>query len=190
MDHVFKTEESSNRQITTIINLAAKKSAPESVAEPLDYYTNNFIGMLNLVKMMQKYSACKEFIFSSSAAVYGEQDDCTEEFDCLPISPYGESKLCGEWLLRSVAKSNPQWKIISLRYFNPAGNHHSGVIGDNPAGSTPGNLFSVIQEAIIGKREAITVFGTDYNTFDGTGVRDFVHVDDLGKLLLIQRRVI
>jgi UDP-glucose 4-epimerase len=80
-----------------------------------------------------------------------------------------------------MAKGHPQWKIISLRYFNPAGNHPSGLIGDNPAGSIPGNLFSIIQEVIIGKREAITVFGTDYNTFDGTGVRDYVHVSDLAR---------
>lgn len=120
--------------------------------EPLDYYSNNFVGVMNLVKMMQQHSSCTEFIFSSSAAVYGEQDDCTEEFECLPISPYGESKLCGEMLLKSIARANPQWKIISLRYFNPAGNHPSGILGDNPAGSIPGNLFSVIQEVIIGKR--------------------------------------
>jgi UDP-glucose 4-epimerase len=120
--------------------------------EPLDYYENNFVGVMNLVKMMQQHSSCTEFIFSSSAAVYGEQDDCTEEFECLPISPYGESKLCGEMLLKSIAKANPKWKIISLRYFNPAGNHPSGIMGDNPAGSIPGNLFSVIQEVIIGKR--------------------------------------
>jgi UDP-glucose 4-epimerase len=89
-------------------------------------------------------------------------------------------------LLKAMAVRHKEWKIISVRYFNPAGNHHSGLIGDNPLGNIPGNLFSVIQEVIIGKREAITVFGSDYNTFDGSGVRDFVHVVDLGMLLSIQ----
>ena len=87
-----------------------------------------------------------------------------------------------------MAKCHPEWKVISVRYFNPAGNHHSGLIGDNPLGTIPGNLFSVIQEVIIGKRESITVFGSDSNTFDGSGVRDFVHVVDLGIFNAIQRK--
>jgi hypothetical protein len=91
-------------------------------------------------------------------------------------------------LLKSIAKVHPNWKIISLRYFNPAGNHPSGLIGDNPVGTIPGNLFSIIQEVIIEKRQSLTVFGTDYNTFDGTGVRDFVHVVDLGIITFIQQR--
>lgn len=91
-------------------------------------------------------------------------------------------------LLKSMARCHPEWKVISVRYFNPAGNHHSGLIGDNPLGSIPGNLFSVIQEVIIGKRELITVFGSDYNTFDGSGVRDFVHVVDLGIFWSIQQK--
>ena len=89
-------------------------------------------------------------------------------------------------LLKAMAVKNKHWKIISVCYFNPAGNHHSGLIGDNPLGSIPGNLFSVIQQVIIGKRETITVFGSDYNTFDGSGVRDFVHVVDLGIFLVTQ----
>lgn len=135
---------------------------------------------MNLLKMMEIYSSCTEFIFSSSAAVYGEQDNCTEDYNCFPISPYGESKLVVDMLLKSIARAKPHLKIISLRYFNPAGNHHKGLLGDNPIGSIPGNLFSVIQEVIIGKRNALTIFGNDYNTPDGTGVRDFIHVVDLG----------
>lgn len=91
-------------------------------------------------------------------------------------------------LLKSVAKSRPDWKVISLRYFNPAGNHHAGILGDNPIGNTPANLFSIIQEVIIGKRTQVVVFGNNYKTPDGTGVRDFVHVVDLGTLFWIQLR--
>lgn len=143
---------------------------------------------MNLLRMMEAFPQCKEFIFSSSAAVYGEQDNCTEEFNCLPISPYGESKLCVDMLLRSAARARPDWKVISLRYFNPAGNHHAGILGDNPIGNTPANLFSIIQEVIIGKRSQVVVFGKDYNTPDGTGVRDFVHVVDLGTNHMIKQR--
>jgi UDP-glucose 4-epimerase len=148
---------------------------------PLEYYENNFVGSMNLVKMMQLFPACNEFIFSSSAAVYGEQDNCSEDFACRPISPYGESKLCVDMFLRSMARAHPEWRIISLRYFNPAGNHLAGLLGDNPIGNTPANLFSIIQEVIINKRTHVVVYGSDYNTPDGTGVRDFVHVVDLAK---------
>ena len=161
------------------MHFAALKSAPESMSMPFEYYQNNVVGSMNLLKFMSKGS-CAEFIFSSSAAVYGEQDDCTEDFECRPISPYGESKLVVDMLMKSEARSKPHLKYISLRYFNPAGNHHRGLLGDNPIGNIPGNLFSVIQEVIIGKRNALTVYGSDYNTPDGTGVRDFVHVTDLG----------
>lgn len=190
LDSVFKKEADLKRPLTSIFHFAAKKSAPESMYEPLSYFENNLVGSMNLLKMMEKYNYCKEFLFSSSAAVYGEQDDCTEEFDCRPISPYGESKLCFEMLLKSMTRCHPEWKVVSVRYFNPAGNHHSGLIGDNPIGNIPGNLFSVIQEVIIGKRESITVFGSDYNTFDGSGVRDFVHVTDLGTSSNTQQRAI
>lgn len=107
---------------------------------------------MNILKIMQKYETCKEFVFSSSASVYGEQDNCTEQFSCKPISPYGETKLIVDWLLKSMAKAHKDWKVISLRYFNPAGNHPLGIIGDNPIGSIPGNLFTVIQHYILGER--------------------------------------
>lgn len=143
---------------------------------------------MNLLKMMERFPTCREFIFSSTAAVYGEQDNCTEEFKCLPISPYGESKLCVDMMLRSVARTHPEWKVISLRYFNPAGNHHAGILGDSPIGNTPANLFSIIQETIIGIRTQVVVFGNDYHTTDGTGVRDFVHVVDLGTAASTQQK--
>jgi UDP-glucose 4-epimerase len=177
---VFQRCQEEGRPLTSIIHFAALKSAPDSVRIPLEYYENNVVGSMNLVRMMELFPTCKEFIFSSSAAVYGEQDNCTEDFHCIPVSPYGETKLVVDMLLRSVARAHPDWKVISLRYFNPAGNHHAGILGDNPIGNTPGNLFSIIQEVIIGKRPHVTVFGNDYKTPDGTGVRDFVHVVDLG----------
>lgn len=152
LENIFKTEKDKGRDITTVIHFAAKKSVPESIIEPLLYYENNLVGSMNILKLMEKYTTCKELLFSSTAAVYGEQDNCTEDFHCLPVSPYGESKLCVDMLLKSMAKCHRDWKIISLRYFNPAGNHPSGIIGDSPIGNIPGNLFAVIQECIIGKR--------------------------------------
>lgn len=135
---------------------------------------------MNLLKIMKKFLECTKFIFSSTAAVYGEQDNCTEKFECRPISPYGESKVCVEMLLKSFAKANSNCRVIVLRYFNPGGNHSSGKIGDWPS-NHPNNIFPVIQQVILGIRPNLKVFGNDWDTVDGSGVRDYIHVVDLAQ---------
>ena len=146
--------------------------------KPIMYFENNLAGSMNLFKMMEKYD-CKNFIFSSTAGVYGDKDNCTETDDKHPLSPYGESKLGVEMLLGSLGKAHPDWRIISLRYFNPCGGHESGLLGDEPL-EYPNNLFPYIQEVLIGKRSKLVVFGNDYPTPDGTFIRDYIHIYDLG----------
>ena len=180
MEKVFQEQKDQGTPINGIIHFAAKKNATESVVMPLHYYENNVVGSLNLLKVMEKFPECTRFLFSSTAAVYGEQDNCAEDFECKPISPYGESKFCVEMLIKSLAKVHKNWRVISLRYFNPAGSHPSGKIGDWPS-NYPGNLFPVIQECVIGKRPCLNVYGTDYNTVDGSGVRDYIHITDLAQ---------
>jgi UDP-glucose 4-epimerase len=129
--------------------------------------------------MMEKYH-CKNFIFSSTAAVYGDKDNCCETDMKNPTTPYGESKTAVEMLLHSLAKLHKDWRVISLRYFNPCGAHKSGLIGDEPY-VYPNNLFPFIQEVIAGKREKLSIFGNDYPTPDGTCVRDYIHITDLAQ---------
>jgi UDP-glucose 4-epimerase len=162
------------------MHFAAKKAIGESYEFPMMYYENNVIGSINLFKMMEKHKDCKKFIFSSTAGIYGNKDNCKETDPSNPTSPYGESKACVEMLLASLAKVHHDWRIISLRYFNPCGAHESHLLGDEPT-VYPNNLFPYIQEVIIGKRPNLNIFGNDYPTPDGTCVRDYIHIMDIGK---------
>lgn len=166
-------------QIDAVIHFAGLKAVGESVAQPLRYYQNNITGTLILVETMQKYGA-KKLVFSSSATVYGlaENVPLTEDNPLGATNPYGWTKLMIEQILRDVYTADPEWGIALLRYFNPIGAHKSGQIGENPNG-IPNNLVPYITQVAVGKREALNVFGNDYPTKDGTGVRDYIHVVDL-----------
>ncbi|PNX86527.1 UDP-glucose 4-epimerase gepi48-like protein, partial [Trifolium pratense] len=162
-----------------VIHFAGLKAVGESVQKPLLYYDNNLIGTIILFEVMAAHG-CKKLVFSSSATVYGwpKEVPCTEEFPLSAASPYGRTKLYIEEFCRDIYRSDPEWKITLLRYFNPVGAHPSGQIGEDPRG-IPNNLMPFVQQVAVGRRPALTVFGTDYSTSDGTGVRDYIHVVDL-----------
>jgi UDP-glucose 4-epimerase len=167
--------------ITGIIHFAAYKAVGESVAQPLKYYHNNFYSLINLLETY--YSKKVNFVFSSSCTVYGQPDvlPVTEDAPVKPAeSPYGNTKQVAEEILRETTAAGSTCKVISLRYFNPVGAHDSALIGELPIG-VPQNLVPFITQTAIGKREKITVFGNDYNTPDGSCIRDYIHVVDLGK---------
>ena len=168
-------------KFNSVIHFAGLKAVGESVAKPLKYYENNVSGTVNLLQVMQKFN-CKEIVFSSSATVYGEPEEVpiTEDFPLSATNSYGRSKLIIEEILGDLFKSDPNWKIALLRYFNPIGAHPSGLIGEDPNG-VPNNLLPYISQVAIGKLEKLSVFGDDYSTEDGTGVRDYLHVVDLAK---------
>jgi UDP-glucose 4-epimerase len=165
--------------IEGVIHFAGFKAVGESVEQPLTYYYNNTLSTMILAKACLKHGVSK-FIFSSSATVYGENKvPFVEDMPLSPTSnPYGETKYISERILIDVAKANPQWKVANLRYFNPVGAHESGWIGEAPRG-IPNNLMPFITQVAKGKREKLRVFGDDYPTLDGTGVRDYIHVVDL-----------
>ncbi len=167
--------------ITAVIHFAGLKAVGESVAEPLRYYDNNVAGTLSLLKAMKKHG-CKTLVFSSSATVYGDPASVPirEHFPLSATNPYGRSKLMIEDMLRDLAHAEPDWRIAILRYFNPVGAHDSGQIGENPNG-IPNNLMPFITQVAVGKRAQLSVFGNDYATHDGTGVRDYIHVVDLAR---------
>lgn len=167
--------------ITGVIHFAALKAVGESVAKPIEYYRNNMGGLLAVLDAMKKHDV-KEFVFSSSATVYGvpERSPIDESFPLSATNPYGQSKLIAEQILRDVHISDPSWKIAVLRYFNPVGAHDSGLIGEDPAG-IPNNLMPYVAQVAVGKLEKLRVFGGDYPTSDGTGVRDYIHVVDLAR---------
>ena len=171
---------SQNRFLATI-HLAGLKSVSESTEDPIRYYQNNVIGTLNLCSAMRD-SETYNLIYSSSATVYdnNHESPLTEESPTAPSSPYGHSKLMSETVLESLAKSDNRWSIAILRYFNPVGAHPSGKIGESPT-STPNNLMPYITQVAIGKRPFIRVFGNDYPTSDGTGIRDYIHIMDLSQ---------
>ncbi len=171
----------SRHSIEAVMHFAGLKAVGESVEMPLAYYHNNITGTLNLCAAMDKYSV-KNLVFSSSATVYGnpERVPIDESFPLSATNPYGRTKLMIEEILRDLHVSNPSWRIAILRYFNPIGAHESGRIGENPTG-IPNNLMPYITQVAIGKREQLQVFGDDYETQDGTGVRDYIHVVDLVK---------
>lgn len=168
--------------IDAVINFAGFKAVGESVAKPLEYYINNVSGALILLDTMRKYN-CKKFIFSSSATVYGEPERIPLTEECRvggTTNPYGTTKLYIEQILKDLYKSDNSWDICILRYFNPVGSHESGLIGEEPQG-IPNNLMPYIVRVASGKLEQLSVFGNDYDTHDGTGVRDYIHVVDLAK---------
>lgn len=165
--------------IDSVIHFAGLKAVGESVDLPLSYYDNNIYGTIALCEVMQKNN-CKKIVFSSSATVYGDPHTTpiTENFPLSATNPYGRTKLFIEEILRDVFVSDKDWKIVLLRYFNPVGAHKSGLIGEDPNGP-PNNLMPFISQTAVKKREFLSVFGDDYDTVDGTGVRDYIHVVDL-----------
>ena len=171
----------SARAIDAVFHFAAAKAIGESALRPLDYYANNLEGTLRLVERMRAWGV-KTLIYSSSAAVYGEPDavPLTEASPLAPVSPYGRTKLAAEWMLRDLQQAEADWRISILRYFNPIGAHASGLLGDAPPG-VPNNLVPFIGQVAVGRLPRLRVFGDDYPTPDGTGVRDYVHVVDLAK---------
>ncbi|KAL3844471.1 hypothetical protein ACJIZ3_001874 [Penstemon smallii] len=168
-----------SEKFDAVIHFAGLKAVGESVQKPMMYYDNNLIGTIALLEVMAAHG-CKKLVFSSSATVYGSPEvvPCTEEFPIAATNPYGRTKLFIEEICRDIYKSDSTWKIILLRYFNPVGAHPSGHIGEDPRG-IPNNLMPFVQQVAVGRRPALTVFGTDYKTKDGTGVRDYIHVVDL-----------
>ena len=167
-------------QIDSVINFAGLKAVGESVGKPLEYYHNNITGTLVLCDVMREFGV-KNIIFSSSATVYGDPAFVPITEDCpkgSPTNPYGWTKSMLEQILTDLHTADPEWNVVLLRYFNPIGAHESGLIGEDPKG-IPNNLVPYIAQVAIGKREALGVFGNDYPTPDGTGVRDYIHVVDL-----------
>ncbi|ODR86587.1 UDP-glucose 4-epimerase GalE [Shewanella xiamenensis] len=169
----------SDHNIDAVIHFAGLKAVGESVAKPLKYYENNVTGTLILCQVMAEFKV-KNLVFSSSATVYGDPASLpiTEDFPTGATNPYGQSKLMVEHILADLHHSDPSWNIARLRYFNPVGAHASGLIGEDP-NDIPNNLMPFIAQVAVGKREALSVFGNDYPTHDGTGVRDYIHVVDL-----------
>ena len=177
------------QQPEAVVHFAGLKAVGESVEQPLAYYQNNIAGTATLCEVMAEFG-CKQLVFSSSATVYGDPAilPITEAAPTRATNPYGRTKLFIEEMLRDLHASDPQWRIALLRYFNPIGAHPSGRIGEDPAG-IPNNLFPFISQVAIGKRSQLSVFGNDYPTIDGTGVRDYIHVVDLaiGHLRALER---
>ena len=176
LDTLFK-----NENIDAVIHFAGLKAVGESVEKPILYYQNNLDSTLTLCKIMNKYNI-KKIVFSSSATVYGSQDilPIKETASLSTTNPYGSTKLFIEYILDDIYKSDNDWSIIKLRYFNPVGAHESGLIGEDPNG-IPNNLMPYVSKVAIGELPNLNVFGNDYNTKDGTGVRDYIHVVDLAK---------
>jgi UDP-glucose 4-epimerase len=167
--------------ILSVIHFAALKAVGESVQKPLSYYQNNIDGLLTLLKVMQE-NKCNKLVFSSSATVYNASNPIpyVEGMQLGSTSPYGWSKCMSEQILRDVEVADASWSIAYLRYFNPAGAHESGLIGEDPKGA-PCNLMPYIAQVAIGKRDFLSVYGADWPTNDGTGIRDYVHVVDLAR---------
>ncbi len=171
----------SQHSIDAVIHFAGLKAVGESVAEPLKYYDNNVNGTLVLLNAMREANV-KTLVFSSSATVYGDPASVpvSEDFPLSATNPYGRSKLMIEDILRDLGQSEAGWKVHLLRYFNPVGAHESGLIGEDPNG-IPNNLMPFVSQVAVGRREKLSVFGDDYDTIDGTGVRDYIHVLDLAE---------
>jgi UDP-glucose 4-epimerase len=168
-------------EFDAVIHFAGLKAVGESVKQPLRYYQNNVDGALQLLKVMSDHR-CKRIVFSSSATVYGDPSSVpiTESFPLAATNPYGQSKLMVENILRDLVLSDPDWQVSILRYFNPVAAHQSGLIGEDPNG-IPNNLMPYISQVAAGRLECLSVYGDDYNTPDGTGVRDYIHVVDLAR---------
>ena len=175
LEKVFKE----NPDIQSVVHFAGYKAVGESVVKPIEYYHNNVTGTLVLLDVMRKYN-CKKIVFSSSATVYGNPKivPIKEDFPLSTTNPYGSTKLMIEQILKDIYASDNEWSVVILRYFNPIGAHKSGKIGENPNG-IPNNLMPYINKVASGELDHLNVFGNDYNTIDGTGVRDYIHVVDL-----------
>ena len=177
MDQIFEAETPD-----AVIHFAGYKAVGESVAKPIEYYHNNMTGTLLLCDTMRKHG-CKNIIFSSSATVYGDplqipiSEECPKQN---PTNPYGQTKTMLEQVLMDIHRADPEWNVTLLRYFNPIGAHKSGLIGEDPKG-IPNNLLPYVAQVAIGKLKCVGVFGNDYDTPDGTGVRDYIHVVDLAR---------
>lgn len=171
----------SKHQLDSIIHFAGLKAVGESVSKPIEYYANNLGSTLALCKAMQRHGV-RQLIFSSSATVYAQDNPMPlyEDARLGCTNPYGWTKLMGEQILRDLCLAHPEFSIVLLRYFNPIGAHESGRIGEDPAG-IPNNLLPYISQTALGRRQQLTVHGNDYDTVDGTGVRDYIHVVDLAK---------
>ncbi|QEL66275.1 UDP-glucose 4-epimerase [Oryzomicrobium terrae] len=176
LDRLFAAD-----SVDAVIHFAGLKAVGESVADPLAYYDNNVAGTLTLLGAMAR-AQVKTLVFSSSATVYGDPATVPirEDFPLAATNPYGRTKLMVEEILADLYRADPSWKLARLRYFNPVGAHASGLIGEDPRG-TPNNLLPFIAQVAVGRRERLTIFGDDYPTPDGTGVRDYIHVMDLAE---------
>jgi len=176
LDKIFQ-----KHPITSVIHFAGLKAVGESVANPLPYYENNIDSAISLCKVMARHSV-KKIIFSSSASVYGDASviPIKEDYPPAPTNPYARTKLVIEQILQDIYIADPAWRVILLRYFNPVGAHQSGLIGEDPQG-IPNNLMPFISQVAVGRRKRINIFGNDYPTKDGTGVRDYIHVMDLAE---------
>lgn len=177
MDAVFQR----HGPIAAVVHFAAFKAVGESTTMPLAYYRNNIGGLINVCETMRRHG-CSRIVFSSSATVYGAPESLPLREDA-PVSatnPYGQTKLMGETILRDLGAADPEWQTACLRYFNPVGAHESGLIGEDPRG-IPNNLMPYVAQVAVGRRAELAVFGDDYDTVDGTGVRDYIHVSDLAE---------
>lgn len=168
-----------NHAISDVIHFAGLKAVGDSQTQPLNYYENNVSGSINLLREMDR-AGIRNIVFSSSATVYGNPDTpkCSEQLPTSPVNVYGKTKLIVEETIRALKKADSNWRAVLLRYFNPVGAHESGMLGEAPSG-TPNNLMPYISQVAVGRRESLTVFGCDYPTADGTGRRDYIHVEDL-----------
>lgn len=176
LDKLFATY-----SIASVIHFAGLKAVGESVEQPMRYYDNNVVGSLRLFEAMAR-AGVRRLVFSSSATVYGDPHTVPidESFPLQATNPYGRSKLIIEEMLRDIGRADPQWRVVLLRYFNPVGAHSSGLIGEDPQG-IPNNLMPFVAQVAVGRRAELSVFGGDYPTADGTGVRDYIHVVDLAR---------
>lgn len=181
LDACFELARTQGAPITAVVHFAALKAVGESVERPLEYFDNNLGGLTSVCQAMQRHGAFN-IVFSSSATVYGQPDrlPLTEDAVLHATNPYGQTKLMGEEILRELGRCDPRWRVACLRYFNPVGAHQSGLIGEDPRG-TPSNLMPYVAQVAVGQRAHLNVFGQDYDTPDGTGVRDYIHVLDLAE---------
>ena len=181
LDRCFELAHARFGGIAAVVHFAALKAVGESVEQPLAYFENNLGGLLSVCQAMKRHGV-KSLVFSSSATVYGDPETLpiTEDSPLRVTNPYGQTKLMGEEILRDLGRSDPAWRIACLRYFNPVGAHASGLIGEDPQG-IPSNLMPYVAQVAVGKRPHLNVFGKDYDTPDGTGVRDYIHVCDLAE---------
>lgn len=180
-DTIFVQDVLARHEIIAVIHFAGFKAVGESVSNPLDYYHNNLCGAISMLQAMEA-TGCRTMVFSSSATVYGNPAivPITEDFPRLHTNPYGHTKLVCEDILTAMRTAEPAWRIGTLRYFNPVGAHPSGLIGESPTG-VPNNLMPYVAQVAIGKQPYLKVYGNDYPTPDGTGVRDYIHVMDLAQ---------